>query len=591
MKIDLTYQKQLIKLIPAILDAFHYDISAGVLDKILEDVPETAKPEAEVEIEDEEELDSENEDIETFEQDADVQETEDAKVLAIDQVLKLNPNAAKKVLTSLARRMVPALFRVINEQMSFDMANKLNKDTRRQKEKADMLRIPIALPIVKMLQKLPPKFMDDNLSQLLLKISSFLRSTLKQVRASARYTLRDILLVLGPSYVELILRHLKSILSQGFQVHVLSVTAHLLLDSVKAKLVPGEVDKMLQLLLGICLDDIFGRVGEDREAPTFGKRAPEAKPSKKSFLSLQIMATNVNEFCVLDMLVPFKTHLHETQSKKTVQKIQECLQRICQGFSNNPNIKTESLMMLVHGIVSESIPDLLPEVKKRFLTQADKERMKRAKNDSFIIQAEPKRRGAMTTNTKVRTNLNTNSHVLVEFGLELLQKILKRKTILQIEYQSYLDPLLPLLVDSLKSNFVRVNTFSVRCITSIWMNQLELSGMSAVLDEIVQQVFGILHKFAIHGVMKKDNNFLLMKNAFRAVITLLNKVNYYKVNENQLKTLILYVEQDLYNHDKETMVFTLLKSIIDKKLMIPEVHDIIKKVSEISITSDMSATR
>ena len=591
MKIDLTYQKQLIKLIPAILDSFHYDISAGVLDKVLTDLPESAKPVAEPEIEDEEELDSDNEELDTSEMEEEVEPTGETKVLAINQVLKLKPSHAKKVVTSLARKMVPALFRVINEQMSFDMAHKLNKETRRLKEKADMLRIPIALPIVKMLQKLPPKFMDDNLSQLLLKISSFLRSTLKQVRASARYTLRDILLVLGPNYVELILRHLKSILSQGFQVHVLSVTAHLLLDAVKAKLVPGEVDKMLQLLLGICLDDIFGRVGEDRDAPTYGKRAPETKPSKKSFLSLQIMASNINEFCVLDMLVPFKTHLHETQSKKTVQKIQECLQRICQGFSNNPNIKTESLMMLVHGIVSESIPDLLPEVKKRFLTQADKERMKRTKTDSFIIQAEPKRRGAMTTNTKVRTSQNTNSHVLVEFGLELLQKILKRKTILQIDYQSYLDPLLPLLVDSLKSNFVRVNTFSVRCISSIWMNHLQLTGMPAVLEEIVQLIFGVLHKFAVHGVMKKDNNFLLLKNAFRAVITLLNKVTYYSVNENQLKTLILYVEQDLYNHDKETMAFTLLKSIIDRKLMIPEVHDIIKKVTEISITSDMLSTR
>ena len=566
LRLDSSYQKQLIKLIPAILDAFHFDLSKADKTLIVTEILETTIVEDESEDEDEE----------------DAVEEEPEEVKALNEVTVLKQNVAQRVIRNLTRRLIPSLFKVISEIST--EAHKLNREARRTQEKADMLKIPIALPIIKLLQKLPTKFLKDYLSQIVLKVSSFLKSTLKQVRATARHTLKEIMITLGPSHLELVICNLKGMLCKGFQVHVLSVTVHTLLESLKAQLIESNfADKFLQPVLNICIDDIFGKLSEEHDVEKIAKRTPEAKASRKSFLSLNVLANVISENCVLDLLVPFKTYLHETQSKKTVGKIQECLQNIVKGLTSNIKIPNEALMILVHGTISESIADLMPEVKKK-----DTNKSKKIVNDSFIIQPEPKRRGAMVVNKLVKTSKQTNSHVMVEFGLEMLHVTLKKK---KFPDESFLNPLVPMLCDSLKSNYLRVNTLAVQSLTIMWHHQLELVDLKANVNVIIAEVFSILHKYGTNQIAKKDNHYMLVKNAFKCVVVLMKQVDYYTVNENQLKALLLYVEQDLNSFDKDTLAFTLLKSILDKKLMAPEIRDVMKKVAEISITSESDEKR
>lgn len=559
------YQKQLIKLIPAILDSFHFDLSAADKSLIVTELPDEKE-------EDDQDNESEADDEE---------EVEQPEHRAMNDVTVLRQTLAQRVIKSLTRRLIPSLFRVITE-ISTD-SHKLNKETRRAKEKADMQKIPIALPIIKLLQKLPAKFLNDYLSQVVLKVSSFLKSSLKQVRAAARHTLKDILITLGPTYLEVVINNLKGMLCKGFQVHVLSVTVHTLMDVLKTQLFDSNVtDKLLHPVLNICIDDIFGKISEEHDVGKIGKRTPEAKPSRKSFLTLGILASAIGENCVLDLLMPFKTQLLETQSRKTVIKIQECLQRIVAGLTSNKKLSNEALMILVHGTVSESIFDLLPEKKKR------DNKPKKIVNDSFIIAEEPKRRGATVANMQVKSNKKTNSYVLVEFGLEMLHIMLKKK---KFPDESFLNPLVPMLCDSLKSNYLKVNTWAVKCLAIMWHHQLDLESLKTNVNDIISEVFGILHKYATNQISKRDNHYLLVKSAFKCVIVIMRQVDYYIVNENQLKALLLYVEQDLNNFDKDTIAFSLLKSILEKKLMVSEIHEIMKKVAEISITSESDEKR
>lgn len=563
------YQKQLIKLIPAILDSFHFDLSRADPKSITTDLPELAEEEDE---ENESEAEDEIDDEATIEQQI---------ARPLDEITMLEKNKAQNVIKSLTRRLIPSLFRVITE-ISTD-AHKLNKETRRAKEKADMLKIPIALPIIKLLQKLPSKFLHDYLSQVVLKVSSFLKSNLKQVRATSRHTLKEIMIALGPSHLETVIGNLKGLLCKGFQVHVLSITIHTLMDALKPQMMEANfADKLVQPVLSICIDDIFGKLSEEHDIDKIAKRTPEAKPSRKSFLTLNILAATVSEKCVLDLLMPFKTQLHETQSKKTVGKIQECLQKVVTGLTSNPKIPDDALMILIHGTISESIFDLLPEKKKHV------NKPKIAENDSFIIAAEPKRRGAMVANKLIKTSKQTNSYILVEFGLEMLHIMLKKK---KFPNESFLNPLVPMLCDSLRSNYLRVNTFAVKCLAIMWHHQLDLESLKTNINAIITEVFAILHKYATNQISKKDNHYLLVKSAFKCVVVLMRQVEYYAVNENQLKALLLYVEQDLNSFDKDTMAFTLLKSILDKKLMVPEIHEIMKKVAEISVTSESDEKR
>lgn len=60
---------------------------------------------------------------------------------------------------------------------------------------------------------------------------------------------------------------------------------------------------------------------------------------------------------------------------------------------------------------------------------------------------------------------------------------------------------------------------------------------------------------------------------------------------DQLKILLMYAEQDLHNHDRQATAFALLKAIIHRKLVIPEIHDTMSKVAELSITSELNHVR
>ena len=558
------YQKQLIKLIPAILDSFHFDLSAAEVSSI---IPEEIDEESEEDEEEPMEIEEES-----------PMEVEESKI--VNDVTILRQNHAQRVIKNLTRRLIPSLFKIIAEITN--EAGKLNKETRRIKEKADMLKIPIALPIIKLVKKLPSKFLDDYLPRVVLKVSSFLKSNFKQVRAMARHTLKEIMIVLTPEHLDTVIGNLKGLLCKGFQVHVLSATVHTLIDAMKPQLIDSTAsDKLLQPILAICIDDIFGKVSEERDVDGIGKRTPEAKSSRKTFLTLNILAATISENCVLDIITPFKNQLAETQSRKTVIKIQDCLQKIVLGLTSNPKISNEALMILVHGTVSESIFDLLPRVKKPVKKSV-------AINDSFIIAEEPKRRGAMVANNKVKTTRQTNSYVLVEFGLEMLHIMLKKK---KFPDESFLNPLVAMLSDALKGNFLRVNILAVKCLTIMWQHKLEMENLRSNVTAIVGDVFAILHKYATNQISKKDNHYMLVKGAFKCVVMLMKHVDYYTVSEHQLKALLLYVEQDLHSFDKDTMTFTLLKSILDKKLMVPEIHDIMKKVAEISVTSESDEKR
>lgn len=571
------YQKQLVKLIPAILDGFHFTLSDFKHEEVVvvEEIAEN---------DDAKETDSEDEDM-NQQDDMQVELEESDEIPAIERLTTLRPNVSQRVVRSLTRQLIPSLFRILRE-LSTNTAHKVNKEEKRLKEKQDMIRIPLALPIMKLLQKLPEKFLKQYLSQVVLKVSSFLKSSLKQVRATARHTLKEILLILGVNHLETVVENLSGILCKGFQLHVLSVTVHTLIDALKNQLVKSNVtDKILQRALDICFNDIFGRNHEEQEVSKIGSKTPEAKPSRKSFLTLNILASTLSEKCTLDILMPFKNLLLETQSKRTVMKVQECLVQIASGFTVNEKIPIDSLMILIHGTISESIPYLLPEKKKKNDTKEVK------KVDCLIIAEEPKRRGASVANKNVKSCKQTNSYVLVEFGLDVLHTLLKKKK-LDAGMEGYLDPLVPFLVDSMKGNFLKVSMLAVRCCTIMWHNKMDLDNLKKHTEEIASEIFGILHKYATTEISRKDNHYLLVKSSFKSVVVLIRHVDYYSVNENQLKALLLYIEQDLTTaNDKDTISFVLLKAILDKKLIVPEIHEVLRRIAEISITSEITERR
>lgn len=72
---------------------------------------------------------------------------------------------------------------------------------------------------------------------------------------------------------------------------------------------------------------------------------------------------------------------------------------------------------------------------------------------------------------------------------------------------------------------------------------------------------------------------------------LVRDVKYHSIETDQLKILLLYAEQDLHNYERQATAFALLRAIISRKLMTPEIYTVMNKVAELSITSELSHVR
>lgn len=424
------------------------------------------------------------------------------------------------------------------------------------------------------------------LTGVFMKVSTFLRSPLKSVRMLTRDILKKIMLCLGSNYLPMLMDHLQNLLTRGFQVHVLTVTVHGVLDALRDCLEPSDIESCLHNLLQVALNDIFGEINAEKEIDKLTAHTPEAKPSAKSFLVLHIIARNIRDTCLLDLLMPFRDHLSKSKSRKLTLKIQESFAKIVNGLVENPHISRESLLIFIYGTMSESITDLLPGTQRRTLSEKEKEKMRRARPDCFIIQPAPRMRSGSVTK-QVKTNAQANAHILIEFGLEMLHIVLKRKKLVHVDYPPFLNPILPLLKDSLKSSHIRVTTFALKCFATLWVEEYKLINMEEpeYIKEVVERMFEILKNFSTFGATKQEDNFQLMKSAFKAIVGLLRKCKYYDLTEEQIDQLVLYIEQDLHEGENQRMTFNLLKAMLTRKVESKAIHDIMKRIGDMSITS------
>ncbi|CAG0888851.1 unnamed protein product [Cyprideis torosa] len=292
------FQKTCIKIIVTVLDAFHFQT-----DSANPTAPDTDMA-----------LPANEEEEEVAEAVDDVDGVEEPDPL---------PEVPKKVQDAVQKMLLPEIHRVLSAKSSRDSLHKTNRTEGQEKlaEDQEILRIPLILAAVKLLQKLPPQTLETALPGLVLKVCNFLRSRAESVRDVARGTLCKMASSLGPRFLPFLLREMRSVLSKGYQNHVLAFSCHSLLQSLYEQgcLSPGCLSVSLELLVDVLLwKDLFGSQAEERDekeaadllgrkaAPT-GGRIKEAKGSgHRSILALQILAKFISQDQVLALLTPFK---------------------------------------------------------------------------------------------------------------------------------------------------------------------------------------------------------------------------------------------------------------------------------------------
>ena len=434
---------------------------------------------------------------------------------------------------------------------------------------SERVNVNISLAALKLLKLLPGDLMDTYLPTIVHRISNFLKSHLESIRDEARSALATCLKELGLEYLQFIVKVLRSTLKRGYELHVLGYTLHFILSKCLPSAVSGKIDYCLGDLLSVIENDILGVVAEQKEVEKIASKMKETK-KKTSFESLKFVAQNVTfKSCALKLLAPVTAHLQKHVTQNVKGKLENMLHSIAAGIESNPSVDQTDLFVFIYRIVDDGLKNEIGRHESKLIKSEDKDRRTNTKR---IFSGSAVAGGLLC------------SHLITVFGIRILHKRLKglKQVVDDEKTLSLLDPFVKLFSDGLCSKYEDILSASLGCLTVLV--KLPLPSLQEHAERIKSAVLDIAQSSV-------NSSSPLMQSCLTFLTMLLRKTKI-SLTSNQIHILIqLPIFLDL-ERNPSLVALSLLKSIVKRKLDdVPEIYDIVTRVAELMVTSQMESIR
>ncbi|KAI1113359.1 armadillo-type protein [Nemania sp. NC0429] len=425
-------------------------------------------------------------------------------------------------------------------------------------------RVPVGIIVVKTLNLLPEESLNQKLPGVLTDICHILRSKALESREMARDTLSKMTSLLGPSYLGFVLKELRGALTSGYQLHVLSYTMHSILVAVIPQFQPGDIDYCLDDIMAIIMDDIFGVIGQEKDAEGYTTKTKEVK-SSKSQDSMELISRTASVNRLGDLIAPLRSLLLEKLDIRMVRKIDELLLRITTGLLGNPAAASRDTLIFCYEVVQQvyatqneaAEPKIDPKIRR------------------YLIQKGAKRGGERSTTSKY-------TYKLVRFAIDVLRAVLKKHD--DLRTSSNITGFIPILGDAIvgAEEEVKIATFKLlNVLTKVPFKTDDASKLYKVAAKEATKCISTSASFAgdiaqaslkLMSVILRDRRDVIVKDA--AIDMLLGKLK-----ED--------LTEPLYRH----ITFNFLRSVLDRKVETAIVYDTLDYVGTVMITNDDKNTR
>ncbi|XP_004492742.1 uncharacterized protein [Cicer arietinum] len=433
---------------------------------------------------------------------------------------------------------------------------------------SEKVNVNISLAALKLLKLLSGDVMDTYLPTIVHRISNFLKSHLESIRDEARSALATCLKELGLEYLQFIVKVLRSTLKRGYELHVLGYTLNIILSKSLSSPVSGKIDYCLGDLLSVIENDILGDVAEQKEVEKIASKMKETR-RKKSFETLKLVAQNVTfKSHALKLLAPVTAHLQKHVTQNVKGKLENMLHSIAAGIESNPSVDQSDLFVFIYGVIEGGLKNEIGWHEIKLIKSKDKDSRSNAKR---IFSGRGVASGLLC------------SHLITVFGIRILFKRLKgMKQGVKDEYTlSLLDPFVKLLSDGLCSKYEDILSASLGCLTVLV--KLPLPSLQLHAERIKSAVFDIAQSSV-------NASSPLMQSCL-TLLTMLLRNTEISLTPDQIHLLIqLPIFLDL-ERNPSLVALSLLKGIVNRKLVVPEIYDIVTRVAELMVTSQMDSIR
>lgn len=393
-----------------------------------------------------------------------------------------------------------------------------------------------------------------------------LRSRTQHLRDAVRKTLCRVAKALGAKYFRFIVKELKSALSRGAQIHVLSFTLHALMVSVIDTFESGDLDESAQMIVGIIMEDIFGAAGQEKDAEGYVSKMREVK-AKKSFDSAEMLTSNITLPNFRYIVEPIKKLLSVNIPTRTQRQLNELLRRYALGLNHNTQSSSREMLMLCYELHVQSSE---PATKTRGwepkpITESE---------DHFLVKLDAKPQRISTDNSQLLFTLQRMS-------FELLRTALGRHSSLLTV--SNVDGFIPLMEQS-----ILIGDESV------------LLALYRLLDLVVKLPFSdsrdnFFERSATEAfTLIQDSPTTttdICQICLRYLATLVRHKPAVRINDAAISFILVRIQPDLEEPDRQGLAFNFLKAIVSQHVMLPEVYDVMEKVSTIMVVNHSKEIR
>jgi U3 small nucleolar RNA-associated protein 20 len=452
-----------------------------------------------------------------------------------------------KLNTDIAEQFLPPLMKHLHEKDEYEVS----------------YRVPVGVVIVNLMRILPEEQMSQRLAGVLTDICHILRSKSVEARDLARDTLVKISVILGPAYFGFLLKELRSSLKRGYELHVLSYTMHSIMVATLPQVGPGGLDYCLPNIIMVIMDDIFGVVGQEKDAEGYTTQTKEIR-SSKSQDSMEIAAKTASISRLVDLIRPLQALLMQKVDLKMVRKIEILLDRITSGLVQNPAAETRDTLVFCYEIIKEVHRSQQPQAETKMDPRVKK----------YLLQKGAKKNDRGTT--------TRHTYKIVRFAFDILRSVFKKYDSLRTT--GNIVGLIPIIGDAVIEGEDEVK-----------MSAFRLLGVIVKVPFTPEEEGGI-YKVAVREATKSISNSTSTTNdlsqaALKMLAVVLRDRKDITIKDAAVDVLLGKLKDDLTEPLYRHVTFNFLRAVLERRVETATVYDTMDHVGTVMITNDDKDTR
>ncbi|CEP24480.1 unnamed protein product [Cyberlindnera jadinii] len=456
---------------------------------------------------------------------------------------------------------IPSEHDILDVQLEQEMIEPLSKILNKRDEETIVFRTPLIEALSCLILCLSHDRIVIILPSVLTKICQILRSRSDELRDAVRKHLGRASRTLGPKYIKFIIKELKTALARGFQIHVLGFTVHSIVSSMEFS--HGDLDESASLIMDIIMENTFGGTGQEKEADGYRTSMKEVKHNKSYDLG-ELLTRVISLSCFNFVVEPIKLLLEERITLKIQNKLDELLRRFSLGIYKNEDSTKQDMLVLCFELFKESEKDFTSH--RREPTMKDSEK-------HFLVQL----------SSKSQRVVNENSVYVDTFqrlSLELLRTTLnKNPNFINAECLSGFIPFFEVALES--------------------ENEAVITSALKILEKTIHVDFdseGDIFKSAARKCLNIIKNFPsteseIVQSCFKYLSVVIRHREELSLKESSLGYLLVKIQPDLSEQTCQALVFNFLRAVVSKRIMLPEVYEIMDKLREVMVTSHSKERR